>query len=164
MYFSPYKYRLCIYTNTRSFSCMFVYILVQIMCILRTYIACTISRFYEHVLSKEESSTFRFEPMILCILASCLDHYAISVVVRCRIITVFVYFFIWSLVSYVWHRSRSAPRPCHDVASQRIDMYRFKAYAGCEAGLGGGNVAAHSGPIEEQPGAHDLKGGWLLFN
>ncbi len=43
-------------------------------------------------------------------------------------------------------------------------MDRFKADARGEAGLGGGNVAAHSGSIEEQPGARDLKGGWLLLN
>ncbi len=84
--------------------------------------------------------------------------------VRCRIITVFVFFFIWSLVLYVWRRSRSAPRPCHDVASQRTDMGRFKADARGEADLGGGNVVVHPGPIEEQSGARNLKGGWWLFN
>jgi hypothetical protein len=104
--------------------------------------------------------------MILYIITSCLDHYATSMVVRCRIITVFEYFFIWNLVLYVWRRSHSAPRPCHDVASQRIDMNQFKADARCEAGLGGGDVAEHSGPIEDQPGASDLKleWCWLLFN
>jgi hypothetical protein len=43
-------------------------------------------------------------------------------------------------------------------------MDRFKADASSEAGLAGGDVAAHSCLIEEQPGASDLKGGWLLFN
>ena len=41
--------RQCIYTNTHAFTCMFVYILVQTMYIPRTYMACTISRFYEHL-------------------------------------------------------------------------------------------------------------------
>ncbi len=44
-------------------------------------------------------------------------------------------------------------------------MDRFKADASSEAGLGGGDVAAHSCLIiEEQAGALYLKGGWLLFN
>ncbi len=75
-------------------------------------------------------------------------------------------FFYLESVLYVWRRSSSASRPCHDIASQSIDMDCFKADARGEAGLGGGDasVMAHSGPIEEQPRARDLKGGWLLFN
>jgi hypothetical protein len=63
-------------------------------------------------------------------------------------------------------QAQDQPRPPapHDVASQRIDTDRFRADARSEADLGGGNVAVHSGPIEEQPGASDLKGGWLMFN
>ncbi len=42
-------YRQCIYTNRNALTCMFMFILVQTMYMLCTYIACTISHFYEHV-------------------------------------------------------------------------------------------------------------------
>ncbi len=63
------------------------------------------------IIRRNKLLQFRFEAMILCIITSCLDHYATSVHVRFRIITVFVYFFIWSLVSYVRRRSGSALAP-----------------------------------------------------
>ena len=68
-----------------------------------------------------------------------------------RIITMYAYFLNWRLVSYVRRRTRSASRPCHDVASPSNDMDRFKAEVRVEAGFGGADVPAHSGPIEEQP-------------
>ncbi len=108
MYFSPYNVQ-TVYIHEYTF--IFVYVRVHTCSdhVYTTYIHSMYNfTFLWTCIIKRRSSTFRFEPMILCILASCLDHYAISVVVRCRIITVFVYFFIWSLVSYVWHRSPGA--------------------------------------------------------
>ncbi len=90
--------------------------------------------------------------MILCILSSCLDHYSTNVIKFVSIVTVFVYCLTWKLVSYIWLRTRRAlRRPSHDVAGPSLDMDRFKAEACGEAGLGGGDVAAHFSPIEEQP-------------
>ncbi len=62
----------------------------------------------------------------------------------------------WMLVTYVLHGTSGAPRPSHDVTGQSLNMDLFKAVTvtlvtGGEAGLGGADVSAHSGPIEEQP-------------
>jgi hypothetical protein len=45
----------------------------------------------------------------------------------------------------------SPPRPRHDVAGPSLDMDLFKAETCCEAGPGGADVAAHSGPMEGEP-------------
>ncbi len=90
---------------------------------------------------------YKIKPMILCILASCLDHYATSVTKLVSIVIVYVYRLTWRLVSYIWRRTRRAPNPSHDVTGPSLDMDRFKADARGEAGLGGGDMAVHSGPI-----------------
>ncbi len=41
-------------------------------------------------------------------------------------------------------------RPRHDVAGQGL-MDLFKTEPSSEAGLGGADVAAHSGPMEKEP-------------
>ena len=66
-------------------------------------------------------------------------------------VTVYVYCFTWRLVTYVRRRTSSAPRPRHDGAGPSIDIDLFEAEIRCEASLGGADVAANSGPIEEQP-------------
>jgi hypothetical protein len=38
--------------------------------------------------------------------------------------------------------------PHHDVAGQSLYMELFKAKMGCEAGLGGADVAVHSCPMD----------------
>ena len=67
------------------------------------------------------------------------------------IVTVYVYSFTWRLVTYVRRRTSRAPRPRHDVAGPSIDMDLFEAEIRGKASLGGADVAANSGPIEEQP-------------
>ncbi len=52
---------------------------------------------------------------------------------------------------YVQRRTSRAPRPRHDATSQSLNIDFFKAKTGGEAGLGGADVSAHSGPIKEQP-------------
>jgi hypothetical protein len=56
-------------------------------------------------------------------------------------------------VTYVLRWTGCAPRPRHDVTWQSLNMDLFTAVTvtGGEAGLGGADVLAHSGPIEEQP-------------
>ena len=54
-------------------------------------------------------------------------------------------------MSYVWRWTRRAPGPGHDVASPGFHVNLFEATVRGEAGFGGGNVAAHSGPIQEEP-------------
>ncbi len=56
-------------------------------------------------------------------------------------------------MTYILRWTSSAPRPRHDVTGQSLNMDLFKAetVTGGEAGLGGADVSAHSGPIEEQP-------------
>ncbi len=54
-------------------------------------------------------------------------------------------------MTYVQRGTSQAPRPRHDVTGQSLKMDLFKAETGGEAGLGGANVSAHSGLIEEQP-------------
>ena len=58
------------------------------------------------------------------------------------------------------------PLPHHDVAgpSLYMDLFNLKAETGGEAGLGGADVAVHSGPIiiSGRGRASDLKGGRLL--
>ena len=50
----------------------------------------------------------RFEPMILCILTSCLDHYTTSVLVRMVIVALYVYCFTWRLVQTHFHSHTSS--------------------------------------------------------
>ena len=56
------------------------------------------------------------------------------------------------MVTYVWRRPSSPPRPHHDFAWPSLNMDLSKVKVGCDSEAGGGaDVAAHSGPIEEQP-------------
>jgi hypothetical protein len=55
------------------------------------------------------------------------------------------------MVTYVRRGTSSPPRPRHDVAGQSLNMDLFEAETSGEAGLGGADVAAHSGPMEEEP-------------
>ena len=80
-----------------------------------------------------------------------LKHCATSVDVMLAKVTVYVYCFTWRLVTYVRRRTSRAPRPRHDVAGPSIDIDLFEAEICCEASLGGADVAANSGLIEEQP-------------
>ena len=43
------------------------------------------------------------------------------------------------------------PQRPHNVASQGLYMNLFEATVRGEAGFGAGDVAAHSGPIQEEP-------------
>ena len=72
-----------IHNQTCTCDCCIEFILVQTMYIPCTDMASTISRFYEHVYReiKKNAKYLRIEPRILCILGSCLDHYATSVIV-----------------------------------------------------------------------------------
>ena len=54
-------------------------------------------------------------------------------------------------MSHVWRWTRRAPQPGHDVAGPCIDTDLTEAEFDGEAGLGGADVAEHSGPIEKQP-------------
>ncbi len=54
-------------------------------------------------------------------------------------------------MTYVLRGTSRPPRPRHDIAGQSLNMDLLKAEVRGEAGLGGADVAAHSGPIEEQP-------------
>ncbi len=67
------------------------------------------------------------------------------------IVTVYDYCCTSRLVTYVWRGTSSLPRPRHDIAGQSLNMDLFKAEVHGEAGLGGADMAAQSGPIEEQP-------------
>ena len=64
---------------------------------------------------------------------------------------IYVYCSTWRLVMYVWRRTTRPTRLSHDVAGQSLHMDLFKAETGSEAGLGGADVAAHSGLMEKEP-------------
>ena len=64
---------------------------------------------------------------------------------------IYVFCSTWRLVTYVRCRTTRPTRPRHDVARQSLHMDLFKAETGSEAGLGGADVVAHSGPMEEEP-------------
>ena len=68
-----------------------------------------------------------FEPKISCIPSRCLNHYASSVIVTCSIVSVYVYFCNWRLVTYVRRGTSRPTRPCHDVAGPSLNMDLFKA-------------------------------------
>ena len=54
-------------------------------------------------------------------------------------------------MTYVRRGTSRPPRPRHDVAGPSLNMDLLKAEVGGEAGLGGADVAAHTGPMEEEP-------------
>ena len=91
------------------------------------------------------------EPMTSCIRSSWLNHYASSVDGSGVICIVYVYCTAWRLVTYVRRRTSRPTRPRHDVSGPSLHMDLFEAETGGEAGLGGADVAAHSGPMEEEP-------------
>jgi hypothetical protein len=148
---SIYVYEPCMYRNADSstlalyvgswrlyrrvwkilYGCMFVYIRVQTMYIPCTCMACTISLCHEPNIQKwhfMQSSSF--EPTIMCIAASCLNHYASSMLACCTIVTVYVYCCSTWLGRLVTRRRTSStpcPPGCHDVAGPSINMDLFKA-------------------------------------
>ncbi len=65
--------------------------------------------------------------------------------------TYIVYTRTYRLVTYVWRRTSRPTRPRHDVAWQSLHMDLFETEPSGEAGLGGADVAAHSGPMEKEP-------------
>ncbi len=69
--------------------------------------------------------------MTLCILTSCPNHLATSVLAMTGRVIVYVYFLPgrWPLVSHVWCWTRSTPQPGHDVAGPCINTDSFKALA-----------------------------------
>ncbi len=82
-----------------------------------------------------------------------LNHYASSTGTPQFIVMLYVYCSTWRLarVKYVWRRTSRPTRPHHDVAGPGLHMDLFKAETGSEAGLGGADVAAHSGQMEKEP-------------
>jgi hypothetical protein len=86
------------------------------------------------------------------IAGSSLNHRASSVDTKELKVIVYIYSSTWRLVTSV----QPAPPylPHHDVAGPTwsLDMELFKAETGCEAGLGGADVAVHSCPMDwEEP-------------
>jgi hypothetical protein len=76
------------------YGCMFVCIHIQTMHIPCTYMAWTISLCHEQKIQKGNMmQSSSFEPTIVCIAASCLDHYATSMLARYTIVAVYVYCF-----------------------------------------------------------------------
>ncbi len=62
-----------------------------------------------------------------------------------------MYIVLLRLVTYVWRRTSRPTRPRHDFAGPSLHMDLFKPEPSGEAGLGGADVAAHSGPMEKEP-------------
>ena len=138
MYFIYTMFRLCIYTNIQVFVCMFVCIHVQTMYMPCTYMVCTISLCHEQEILKEKIlQRAGYEPTIVCITASCLNHYTTSMLASYRTVTVYVYCFTWLGRLVMRRRTSSTPRPpgCHDVSGPSINTDLFKAEVSCQAGL-----------------------------
>ena len=94
MFFIHTMFRQCIYTKIQVFVCMFVYIHVQTMYIPCTYMSCTISLCHEQEIQTEKIlQRAGYEPTIVCITASCLNHFTTSMLASNTIVTVYVYCF-----------------------------------------------------------------------
>ena len=102
-------------------------------------------------LTSKNLLTGRFEPKTSHRVSTCLNHRASSVVTMHIIVMVYVFCSTGRLVTYVWCRISRPTRPRTDVAGQGLHMDLFKAKTGSEAGLGGADVAANPGPMEEEP-------------
>ena len=61
-------------------------------------------------------------------------------------------------MSYVRRWSSRPTQPCHDIAGPCIDADGADAEVCCKASFGRGDVAVHSGPIEEQPATRKMAG------
>ena len=48
---------------------------------------------YAQTFQKIKVAKIRFEPMIMCILTNCLDHYTTSVLVKMVIVALYIYCF-----------------------------------------------------------------------
>jgi hypothetical protein len=94
-YFILTMFRPCIYTNIQVFVCMFVCIHVLTMYIPCTCMVCTISLClcHEQEIQKKNCKRAGYEPTIVCITASCLNHYTTSMLASNTIVTVYVYCF-----------------------------------------------------------------------
>ncbi len=103
-----------------------------------TYMARIISLCHEQEIQKEKIlQRAGYEPTIVCITASCLNHYATSMLASDTIVTVHVYCFTWLGRLVTRRRTSRPPRPrgSHDVACPSINMDLFKAEVCGEAGL-----------------------------
>ncbi len=92
------------------------------------------------------------------IVSSSLNHCARSIDATRYTNKVHVYCSTWRLVTYVRCRTSRPSSPHHDVAGQSLHMDFFKTEPSGEAGLGGADVAEHSGPMEEEPATRKVAG------
>ena len=82
------------------------------------------------------------------------NHCASSVNVLLAIVMVCILWCYWRLVTYVWRRPSRPPRPRHDVAWLSLNMDLSQSQGRRRLGSRRrrhSDVAAHSGPFEEQP-------------
>ncbi len=104
-----------------------------------TYMACTNSLCHDQKIQKEKIlQRAGYEPTTVCITASCLNHYATSMLVSDTIVTLsYVYCFTWLGRLVTRRRTSSPPRPPgrHDVACPSLNVDLFKAEVRGEAGL-----------------------------
>jgi hypothetical protein len=147
---------------------MFVYILVQKLFIQYIYQIHTLNgqvQVFMYIEYKNKTLLVsEFEHVTLS--PSYLNHCASSAIVIDPIVIVYVYCCTWRLLTYVWRRISSPPRPRHDFAGPSFNMDLFEAEISCEAGqesLGGADVAGVLRPDGPGGRASNLKGGWLLF-
>ena len=101
-------------------------------------------------LDKQKLTLVGFEPSTSLLVSSCLNHFASSVDVTWHTNKVDVYCYTSRLVTYVQRRTSRPTRPRHDVAGPSLHMDLFKTEPSGEAGLGGADVAAYSGPMEKE--------------
>ena len=93
------------------FTYMFLYILVLILfikCIYQVHTSNVQVHVSMYIVTKSKKS--QFEPKTSCISSGCLNHYASSVIVIGSIVTVYVYFCNWRLVTYVRRGTSRPPR------------------------------------------------------
>ncbi len=116
-YFIHTMFRPCIYTNILVFVCMFV----CLACLDHVY-TMYIHDMYNFTLpwtrnTKKKLQRAGYEPTIVCIKASCLNHYTTSMLASNRIVTGYVYYcFIWLGRLVTRRRTRHSPGPAPRAA------------------------------------------------
>ena len=121
-----------VYSHTYCFSiyvCVHMCLaLVHTMHIPGTYMKCTKTYGFVHVLDKQKFAGGRIEPRTSHRVSSRLNHRACSVVTIEIIVMVYVFCSTGRLVTYVRRRTTCPTRPHHDVAGPGLDGQRSRAW------------------------------------
>ena len=95
------------------------------MYVARSFMLRAMLRVYAQTFQKIEVAKIRFEPMTMCILTNCLDHYTTSVLVKMVIVALYIYCF-YRVAGPSQGQLWSSPLGGGDVAALWAGIYMLR--------------------------------------